>query len=304
LFVNHWTSVNAAGTPLVLQTGVTLAQFQSKVDALRQQRAAVSHREYGRVVLVAERDALRAQTRDMMDNWRRSALYKLAGNALVADLPTLPQENAASSDLLQRFETASSRWEMMNAATAVPNFTPPLLGRDGLTREQFDTQVAEFRSKIQALDALDDGLPILRQQRDNAAREVKDIFGEYRRAILALYAENSPFVQTLPTINAPSTGTTPAPVVLSVTVDTVNHTAQASWTASEAPNLARYSFRISAGPRYKSDDEAVIGDLNPDVRQFSVPAHYLPAGSTVWGKVYVVTEEGREKGSNAEKLTA
>jgi hypothetical protein len=32
LFANHWTSVNAAGTPLVLQTGVTLAQFQSKVE--------------------------------------------------------------------------------------------------------------------------------------------------------------------------------------------------------------------------------------------------------------------------------
>jgi hypothetical protein len=68
--------------------------------------------------------------------------------------------------------------------------------------------------------------------------------------------------------------------------------------------LARYSFRISAGPRYKSDDEAVLGDLNPDVRQFTVPAHYLSAGSRVWGKVYVATKEDHEKGSNAEKLTA
>ena len=33
------------------------------------------------------------------------------------------------------------------------------------------------------------------------------------------------------------------------------------------------------------------------------PAQYLPQGSTVWGKVYVVTAEGHEKGSNAEKLT-
>ena len=134
--------------------------------------------------------------------------------------------------------------------------------------------------------------------------EVKEVFAEYRRAILAEYPADSPFVLNLPTVNPPDTGTTPAAVALSVTVDAANHTAHATWTASTASDLARYSFRISAGPHYKSGAEVSIGDLAPTVREFTVGAQYLPQGSTVWGKAYVITSEGHEKGSNAEKLTA
>ena len=304
LFVNHWTAVNAdrvanGKTALALKSGVVLAEFADKIGVLTEKVAESDAKDQNRVVLAAQRDGLRTQTRDGMEAWRKAALYQLDGDSLLADLPTLPQQKAADADLLKIYGRVSARWEAINVARG----DDPLLTRDGLTRAAFDTQVSTLSDKVAAIGTLDDTLPILHDQRDDAAREVKDIFAEYRRAILADYPAVSPFVLNLPTVNPRATGTTPEAVALSVTVDAANHTAHATWTASTGGDLERYSFRISAGPKYKSNDEVSIGDLTPNVHEFTVGAQYLPTGSTVWGKVYVVTTEGHEKGSDAKKLT-
>ncbi len=304
LFVNSWTAVNAdrvanGKTALVLKSDVTLLDFQSKIAVLDDRIAESDAKDQNRVVLAAQRDGLRTQTRDGMDAWRKAALYQMEGDSLLADLPTLPQQKAADADLLTVYGRVSARWEAINVARG----DDPLLTRDGWTRASFDTLVSTLSDKVTAIGTLDGTLPILHDQRDNAAREVKDIFAEYRRAILAEYPADSPFVLNLPTVNPRATGTTPEAVALSVTVDAANHTAHATWTATTAPDLERYSFRISAGPKYKSDGEVSIGDLAPNVQEFTVGAQYLPTGSTVWGKVYVVTTDGHEKGSDAKKLT-
>ncbi|HEY0073658.1 MAG TPA: hypothetical protein VGB77_06110 [Abditibacteriaceae bacterium] len=233
LFVNHWTTVNAGGTALVLKTGITLAQFQAKIDDLSAQISNVENREDERVVLVAQRDGWRSQGRSIMEEWRKATLYQLDGSALIADLPTLPSESASAANVLERYETTLSRWAQIDAATDVPGFTPPLITRTGVTRAQFEARVGDFRSGVLALGSLDDNLSILRSRRDDAAREVKGLFSEYRLAILANYSRNSPFVQTLPTINPPRTGPTPEPVVPSVTPDAAHHTTHATLTASE-----------------------------------------------------------------------
>ncbi|HWA82174.1 MAG TPA: hypothetical protein VG820_01980, partial [Fimbriimonadaceae bacterium] len=60
--------------------------------------------------------------------------------------------------------------------------------------------------------------------------------------------------------------------------------------------------RMHPGPRYAARGEVAVADLPPASLRFETDSLLTAESSVGWFKVYVVTESGAEKGSNAVKI--
>lgn len=132
LFLTNWTEANAEwqiakNADFVLKDGTTRAVFEAKVGALDTLIKAVDSAETQQTLLMAQRDALRASTHATMEMWRKAADYNVGGSPFGAHLPTLPEMKEAIDGFIKTLEEAAERWEEIDGATDVPNFTAPLV---------------------------------------------------------------------------------------------------------------------------------------------------------------------------------
>lgn len=305
-FVDFWGLLNQSriaggGAALVLPDGFTLAGLIAAQGALTLAVDAVSAKEANRGIAASDRDAARDAAYDLFDSFRKRVASRLRRTKYAENLPILPSKGDGVLDFLKPFGAARDRWQIINAAADVPNFTPPLLLPEGTTLANFIAAIANVSAKTNAVSVLEEEARILRDARDKLLPGLKMHFEDIRAAVIDQYPQGSVWVETLPKMSEKTTST-PEGVTIKVVFDAVLGGWKVTWKAPSELDVARFSVRIAAGPRYKSEGEKVIGDLAPNVVEFLIEESEVPSGATVWAKVYVVNETGNEKGSNSVRL--
>lgn len=312
-FAGHWTLLNAFRianglAPLVLNDGWALGTLANEPNtlygdkfALNTAIEAVADKEEAGKMAIAARVASRDVVYNALDMWRKAVDYKLKNTAFADKLPTLPNKTASDAVFFKPMDAAVQRWKSIDASTATAIFTPPLVLRDGTTRAGFLGFVNASKAATVAVGSIDEATTLARRGRDELLPAIKAHLELYRAAVEDEYPKNSNWVEDLPKLWAAS-GKTPNGVTIKVAFDAVAGGWKTTWKAPDSLDTKRFSVRISAGPRYKSNDERTIGDLAPDVFEFLVREADVPAGATVWVKVYVINQTDNEKGSNTVRL--
>ncbi|HEX8463308.1 MAG TPA: hypothetical protein VF627_01705 [Abditibacterium sp.] len=307
LFVANWLGADAVqvgidGDDFVLKNGVNRVTFEAKVAELRTMTLDLASDEENVVLMQGTRDAARATLRNKVEIWRKGAIYALSGSAWESKIPTLPGVNEALKDFILRARKASDMWLDINGATGIPDFSPPLILRDGTTQAAFLALIVALENTAKTLAALENSLPLKRASRDKATSELYALMGLYRDAVQASFEADSPVVLTLPTLQPRDTGHTPDAVELSGTFNPVSRGADLRWTASTDADFDFYRVRLAAGARFKNDDAITLAELQSGVLNYSVEARFLPGGSVSNAVVSVVLTDGREKQSNTVKF--
>ena len=309
LFEANWTLANeetqaADSTDFTLNDGTTRADFVAMIGELKTLIAKVDADSADLTLLMAKRNSLRTSTRQTMSDWRKKADSDVGGTPYGAGLPTLPSETEALDSFLKTLRVANDRWIQINGAgSEVPHFTPPMIVK-GTTQAQFEDAIDLLEATGKELETAETALPGERAKRDNKADAVYQTETAYRKKVIADFSDNSPALETLPTLQPASHGYTPQAVELSGVYNAATGEGDLSWTASPDPNLAHYELRISAGPKYKEADSSLLATLQAGVLSYAIAAQYLQPGAVISSVVKVVLDDDHEKQSNTVTLTA
>jgi hypothetical protein len=299
-FIAHWTTVNAGQPqPLILTSGTTLDNLSVLRELVIEKITAANQAVEAQGTARATYQALRATVYRHMEMFRRAAAYRLAGKTYASRVPRLPANSKDDADLFKAGDEILYVWGQANADASGGTPTPLLL-QDNTTLVVFTTNLNQLRNLQAAQTNAEGAADTARATRDELLPQVKAILLDYRKAILALFARDSPTVQTLPAVSPAKTQKVGA-VVLNVVYTPGADSATLQWSAAE-PETTRLSVQKCAGPRWKADDAQTIGDLAPTERQFITPPGTLVPGGTYWFKVVAISPTGNEASSNAVKV--
>ena len=101
----------------------------------------------------------------------------------------------------------------------------------------------------------------------------------------------------------PPPGSTPKAVVLSWVWNPATLMADFSWSASDNPNLKQYELRACDPPTYRAADEVLVANIPETQTTFSSAFGLDASGAVKLFKVYVITDDDNEKGSNVARIT-
>ena len=299
-FIAHWTTVNAGQSqPLVLTGDATVGTLTLKRNSLMIQITAANQAVEAQSTARAAYQDLRNTVYTRMDLFRRAAAYRLAGKVYASRVPTLPRNSKDDADLFKAGDDILYVWGQANNDATAGTPTPLLL-QDGTSLATFTLNLSQLRSLQAAQTNAENAAGTARAVRDQQLPIIKALLLDYRKAILALFAKNSPTVQTLPAVTPTKTQKVGA-VVLEVQYVAGENSATLSWSAADS-DTTRLSVQVCAGPRWKADDAQIIADLAPTERQFVTPAGTLAPGGTYWFKVVAISGTGNEASSNAVKV--
>ena len=306
-FIAHWTAVNAilGANPLLLRGTYSLANFTADRAALQTAITALEPLTNALDAAIADRDIKKANIKPRVLQFRNAVRHYLSGNPLENSLPTQPAISSVESKFLKPFDDVAALWATVNAlpatgAGSVPGFTPPLLLLGSYPIATFNTELTALRTAYLAVSNAQVNAKIARERRDVLLPNLRLRMEQYRKAILALYPVTDPFVQSLPSLSAPS-GATPAPVSASGRWDAALSKGIITIIPSDNPNLDYYSVRASPAP-YSAKNETVIGRIEKGETEFQTTSGLAATGSELYTRVYVVLTSGNEKGSATVKI--
>lgn len=122
---------------------------------------------------------------------------------------------------------------------------------------------------------------------------------DYRKAVIGTFDPLDALVISLPKLS-PEPGSTPDAVRATGVWDVPTQQAKITFAASASANIDHYELRMSPGPTYSTENEAVVASLSPsDPVEFFTDAGLTSSGDVASFKVYVVTTTDNEAGSNA-----
>lgn len=304
-FLAHWAQVNTAlglGGPLVLSGGYAVGNLTSNRASLAGQFLDVQAKENLLQTASGDRDVQRAVVRPRMLQFGPAVRGLLPGSRYIHSLPRVPAFGDSPGKWRNAMDDTSSLWATINTnAPPVTGFTPPLLLSGSYAVAGFNTDAGLLSTAFTAVTTTDQNAQLSRQQRDQIFQPMYNKMKEYRLVIVSRFAAGDPLIDSLPRL-VPAAGSTPAAVQLSASWDAGTLMAALVWSSSSDPDLDFYSIRYHPGPRYKAAEEqtvdSVVGGITDFQTDFGLPA----SGSVAWFKVYVVTNTGNEKGSNAVKV--
>jgi len=306
-FIAHWEDVNtelggAPATDLTLQGGFTRDNLIADRATLQTAITDLEDRENDRQIAASSRDIQRDELRDRLNSFRGMLRGKLPGSPYLAAAPKLPGRSAAETKFLAPLDDMSSLWAKVNADTATPGFTPPLLLAGGYDLATFTTDLADLRTMFATVTTSENDLRVARKQRDATLPQARARMIQYRTLVEATFGETHPLTLSLPSLS-PSPGSTPDAVTLSGQWDEMSQMAQLSWTPSNDPDLVEYEVRMTPAATYDSNNASVIGNLTPGFEQFETMEGLANPGDVPSYKVYVLLSTGNEAGSNTVTIT-
>jgi hypothetical protein len=299
-FIAHWTSANAAilaGGPIILARGVTLANLTTLRGDLASQRAEVESArnevEGTRadiLILKGELLARIAQFRGKIESLspdsRWTAMLPKAYSISEGMGRVIPPLDALQ-DMWTRYESAESAITLMGGYD-LADFTGELI-----------TLKARYTAHTAALNAAG----VARGLRDEIQATLYDILKQYRQRIPSEFPEDSAILETLPRLT-PLPGSTPPAVQLTATLDTATNQALLTWTPPESDTITTLQVRGSIGPEFDAEDDVLLATLPATgPHTWTGPFGLNAPGTAVAFKVYTLTAEGNEKGSNAAIVT-
>jgi hypothetical protein len=303
-FITHWTAVNAdlgAAGPLVLPPTYAVANLTADRTALQTRITAVETAVNALELAAGQRDLRKPPLAERLRQFRATVLAYLRNTEYAGALPTIPTLSVSEGRYLRALDDMSNLWTRINAITPLPEVPVlPLRLVGNYLIATFNSDVAGLRSAYGTWNGAVQSLLIAREQRNVLLPPIRQRLVQYRKAVQATYAAGSPLLLSLPAVT-PLAGSTPDPVELSGTF--ADGKVQLAWTPSSNPNLKHYQIRACDPPRYKVEFESVVDTILPPVTDFESNTILLVAGASKFFKVYVVTQDDNEKGSNAVRIT-
>jgi hypothetical protein len=303
-FITHWTAVNTdlgLGGPLVLTGGYAVGSLTLDRTGLEAKIIAVEPALNTLQAAANTRDNLKGPMRERVRQFRAFGHSFLKGSQYIRALPLLPKFTASPGDFMRALDDMSNLWTTINATPPL-GFTPPLKLQGGYLVAGFNLDVAAMRAAFQAWDAGTQTVAIVRGQRDMLLPPIPPRLAQYRQAVIATYPPGHALVQSLPAIR-PAPGSTPHAVQLSGLWSDALGKAHLQWSISDNAQLDHYSIRSCDPPRYRAVDEATVSNVAAGTQEFDTDLGLSAPGSAKIFKVYVVTVDDNEKGSNAVKVT-
>ena len=301
-FLSHWLSADTtlgAGNELTLPGAVTRAGLQTERDALGVQVVEVQSKltalEVDRGDIEIRKGALLLRINQFNEKVR--ALHE--NSKWARALPLVPGIGEGQSNFATPLDAANSVWQLINADATVTDVT--LLG--GYTQATFTTDIAALKTAYTAYNTAAAVLSVTREARNDIQDVIYEMLRKYRQTLPTAFAKNHALVESLPRLT-PEAGSTPVGVTATATWDLALQAAKLTWTESTDANLSEYQVRFCAGPDYSTDNESVLGNVDPAApREFVTPAGLSDPGNVASFKVYVSTSTGNEKGSNTVTVT-
>lgn len=218
-----------------------------------------------------------------------------------------------------------SRWEAMlpkvfSISEGASRVIPPLEGiLDLWTRYHLEEpaialmggySLTEFASDLMTLKeayaqhaSAETALGLARGLRNETQKKIYGVLKQYRLRVRSEFPEGSGMLLTLPRLT-PLPGAAPGTVKLSGNYDTVTGKAVLTWTPSSDPAVTSLQLRACVGAGYHPEDETILTTYPPSGPHGWTGTFGLgiPGSSTAF-KIFSITSEGSEKGSNAVSVS-
>ena len=303
-FVTHWSNANAAlgASPLLLRGAYTAATLSADRAAVVTALTTVEDRNNVRQNAAANRDLRKAALYPRLSQFKNAVRYQLAGSQYAETLARLPDISRSEAIILRTLDDMGTQWAKINADATVAGFTPPLTLIGGYNKAAFDLEMSALRAAYSAVNAADVEAKLARKRRDLLLTPARQRMQQYRIAVLAKFGANDALTLSLPKYT-PEPGSTPDPVNLSVVWEPTLTKARLVWSASSNARLSHYEVRQSGGASYKTSEESNVATVAKTETQLLTTAGLTAPGAVNAFKVYVITTDGNERGSNTAKVS-
>lgn len=303
-FVTHWSNVNVAlgASPLLLKGGYSLSSLTTERAEIQNLITTVESVNNNRQIAAANRDAKKSAITGRIGQFRAAVKYQVNGSAYVAALPVVPDIKRAEGIFLRPLDDMATLWFRVNNDENISGFAPPLTLLGGYDLVAFAAELDQLRDAYSAVSAADIEAKLARKRRDALLPTARTRMLQYRTAVLAKFGPDDPFTLSLPKYS-PDRGSTPEPVNLSGVWDAASGKANLLWSASDNANLDHYDIRQSGAGTYKAADESSVASVPKTQTAYATNAGLTAPGAVNTFKVYVITADGNERGSNAVTIS-
>ena len=303
-FITHWQQVNAAlgASPLLLKDTYTLAQFALDRTAIQNAITFIEGRGSARQFAAGERDRKKAEIAPRLAQFRANVRYQLTETVYASTLPLVPDITRGEGIFLRPFDDMAALWDRVNDEDNTPGFTPPMTLLGGYDLADYIAELAALRGVFAAVVSAETDVTIARKRRDVLLPVARQRMLQYRAAVLAKFGPDNALTRSLPKYTS-DPGSTPDPVNASGVWDAVRNEARLDWTPSGNVRLNRYEIRQSGAATYRTKDESHVASVVRTATRFVTTAGWVVPGAVKCFKVYVVTEDGNEAGSNTLKVS-
>ena len=328
-FLQHWNTVNASlgVTPLLVVVDPALPPrprldlvnlktgFESFVGAVQGFRNDLE-------LATGDASTAREGLSPLITAFNKKVRGSLAHTSFPRALPDAVSTTMGNMAMLKSGDDMLNLWLKINALAPSAAFTPPLLvplEQPGsatpvqVTQAQAATRVATLRTAMQGSNGVggianaEQSLQLKRGDRDRLwEKEIRVLLGAYRDRILGDYPADNSFVLSLPRLYPAATGATPDPVTASALWEDPPAEAVVTHSATTNPDVVRYELRAVAGSEWNAEDAVVIGSRlvsAPGPLEFRTTWNLTGPGMVIALKVYVVTADGHERGSETLTVT-
>lgn len=315
-FITHWGSVNsflASGSPplpppLVLTFNRTVALFTGLRTTLTANRLDVQLKLNLKEIARADVEIKRALIVLRMDQFNNNVRSSWAGNPVASGVRALPSKTDSAAIWEDAMDDVQSLWATLNTLPAPVGVTLPLVLPSLTTtspslpptysQASFATEAAAVKAAHTALQAADANLKLARAVRTATEELALPYFPLYRTAVEGRIPADHPLIAALPRYS-PLPGSTPNPANASGSWDPVLGMAVIVFSPSSSANVVRYELRFVSGPDYHTDDESSDSSILASApHRFQTLSGLPAAGTIVSCRVYAITADGNEKGSN------
>lgn len=298
-FLQHWSDVNTALSPnaLTLLGGYARAGLVTDRAAVETAVTDVQTKDNAAQVARGDRDVKRANVKPRFVQFRAAINGQLPNTKYIPAIPKAPSFNDSPGTWRDALDDMSNLWTTINTnSPPITGFTPPLTLAGAYTILLFTGESSNLKNAFVALGNAEQSAQLSRENRDVVFAPVYQRLKQYRQAVVAAFAANSPLIQSLPALT-PRPGHTPAAVNVSAAWSPTLEAAVIDYTASTDPDFDEYELRACFGSSYKTSEEQVIANNPAGTLQFVSDEGLVAPGSKVFYKVYVKLTTGNEKGS-------
>lgn len=226
-----------------------------------------------------------------------------ANTEFYAARPEAPGLGAGEEKFIDPLRDAKSLWTKLNAAAAPAGLTLPIVLNEGTAAAPLPVALAEFSASLELLkgkyegrSAADQALKLARGRRDRTMESIRAVLVAYRKSVVPRLAGNQTLLASIPRVT-PEPGHTPD-AVTATAVFQAPDVAKVSHSASDDADFKEYELRATVGASGDAEDAIVLGSHPARTPADFFTQHGLGApGGTVSLWVYVITNDGNERGS-------
>ncbi|HVJ45196.1 MAG TPA: hypothetical protein VM511_02345 [Luteolibacter sp.] len=295
-FIAHWNHANALlapGSPIILANATSVSTLTSLRTTLEANRRTVEEARNALEGARADIELIKSRMLDRLNQFTGKIRSLASGTRWEPMLPKAFSITDGMGRVIPPLDEMADLWERYTEAVG------PLTLRDGYPLGGFQETLAELKSCYTRWTTADVALGLARGLRNETQVMIYEILKHYRQRIPVEFAPGSAILETLPRLT-PLPGSTPDAVTLAAAYNPETKKADLAWSEVLDKEVTELEIRATAGPEYDPEDETVVARFSPsDPREWTGTFGLLVPGSAATFKVYSITPEGNEHGSNA-----